>query len=25
VTIAPGDSIVLDFGELGSVKASFIE
>lgn len=25
VTIAPGDSIVMDFGELGSVKASFIE
>lgn len=25
VTIGPGDSIVMDFGELGSVKASFIE
>ena len=25
VTIAPGDSIVMDFGGLGSVKASFME
>jgi 2-keto-4-pentenoate hydratase len=25
VTIAPGDSIVMDFGGLGSVRASFIE
>jgi 2-keto-4-pentenoate hydratase len=25
VTIAPGDSIVMDFGDLGSVKASFME